>query len=474
MQMRVAIPINWRKPRRQKPGKLLLNLRADRRKQSGVPMISPTRPGRARLEISHGIRQRRRAFPRTGTESQMQPDAQPRIPQRNPFCLLHFNAMNHQTCLRQSARLILRLDGFVDRVARPKIVAGQDQSRHSPPTESSVTRMENFFRNQIVVVTGARGFIGSHVADQLVKCGARVRGITRSLQAPRGKNAAELEWYQGDVTDVETLRKPFADARYIFHVAGDYRFWARNPETIYRNNVSGTENVLQLASETSAERIVVTSTQGVLEPGTLEKPGNETRRISSVHGPYKSSKLAAHDLVRRHVENGAPIISVLPGAPIGENDLRPTPTGAVIVQFLRGKLPLLARTGLSFVDVRDCARGHLLAMVHGKIGDDYLLAGRNLWLGEFLQLLAPYSNHAVPTRYAPIWLSRIAAFANENWHRLIRSDAEPFITMESVRMSERPYFFSSEKAMRELHYTLSPLENAVERAVRDFTDRGIL
>ena len=135
---------------------------------------------------------------------------------------------------------------------------------------------------------------------------------------------------------------------------------------------------------------------------------------------------------------------------------------------------MLARTGLSFVDVADVARGHLLALAHGKMGQDYLLAGRNLWLQEFLQLLAPYAKHPVPTKYAPVWLSRIAAFGSESWHRLIRSDADPFITMESVRMSERPYFFSSAKAMRELGYTLSPLENAVERAVQDFRHRGVL
>ncbi|HEX8372442.1 MAG TPA: NAD-dependent epimerase/dehydratase family protein [Chthoniobacterales bacterium] len=360
-----------------------------------------------------------------------------------------------------------------------KIVAGDEQSCHfrthyNTPSTEMENLFRDLFRDQVVVVTGARGFIGSHVADQLVQSGAHVRALTRSLQAPRGKFAAALEWFEGDVTEIETLRKPFADARYIFHVAGDYRFWARDPQTIYRSNVAGTENVLQLAGTVGAEKIVVTSTQGVLEPGTLENPGGETRRISAVHGPYKSSKLAAHDVVQKHLAQGAPIVSVLPGAPIGENDLRPTPTGAVIVRFLKGQLPMLAQTGLSFVDVGDVARGHLLALAHGKTGQDYLLAGRNLWLQEFLQLLAPYAKHPVPTRYAPVWLSRIAAFGSESWHRLIRSDADPFITMESVRMSERPYFFSSAKAMRELGYTLSPLENAVERAVRDFRHRGVL
>ncbi len=333
--------------------------------------------------------------------------------------------------------------------------------------------MENLFSDQVVVVTGARGFIGSHVADQLVRAGARVRGITRALAAPRG-NTAELQWYAGDVTQPETLEVPFRDARYVFHVAGDYRFWARNPQDIYASNVAGTENVLQLASKIGVEKIVVTSTQGVLQPGTLENPGDETRLVSVHHGPYKSSKLAAWKVVQRHLQRGAPIVSVLPGAPIGENDLRPTPTGAVIIQFLRGKRPMLARTGLSFVDVADVAQGHLLAMSQGKIGEDYLLAGRNLWLGEFLQLLAPWSRHPVPKKYAPHWLSRIAAAGCEMWHQIRHCDDEPFITRESVRMSERPYFFSSEKAIRDIGYRLSPLEMAVERAVRDFTRRGML
>ena len=334
--------------------------------------------------------------------------------------------------------------------------------------------MENLFRDQVVVVTGARGFIGSHVARQLAECGAHVRAITRSNETR--KNPFEFQWYQGDVTEPETLRKPFADARYIFHVAGDYRFWARDPSRIFANNVAGTENVLELASKVGAEKIIVTSTQGILEPGTLENPGDESRRIdpANLHGPYKTSKVAAAEVVRRFVSEGLPIISVLPGAPIGENDLRPTPTGAVIVQFLRGNLPLLARTGLSFVDVHDCARGHLLALAHGRVGEDYLLAGRNLWLHEFLQLLTPYSKFPVPNKYAPFWLSRVAAQASEMWHRFSGSDAEPFITTESVRMSERPYFFTSDKAIREFGYKMGPLENAIERAVKDFRNRGAI
>jgi len=336
--------------------------------------------------------------------------------------------------------------------------------------------MENLLRDQIVVVTGARGFIGSHVAAQLLGAGARVRGIARSLAAPRGTIADGIEWHEADLTRPESLVAPFRDARHVFHVAGDYRFWARDPQSIFRNNVAGTENLLRRAAEIGAEKIVVTSTQGVLAPGTLDHPGDETRRISpkSLHGPYKSSKLAAWQVVQRHLARGAPIVSVLPGAPIGENDLRPTPTGAIIVRFLHGRLPMLARTGLSFVDVADVARGHLLALENGRIGEDYLLAGENLWLKDFLARLAPWSRHPVPTRYAPIWLSRLAAAASESWHSLARSDSEPFITRESVRMSERPYFFSSEKAARELGYTLSPLENAIERAVRDFADRGVI
>ena len=334
--------------------------------------------------------------------------------------------------------------------------------------------MENVFRDQVVVVTGARGFIGSHVARQLAECGAHVRAITRSTDEQ--KNPFEFQWYQGDVTEPETLQKPFANARYIFHVAGDYRFWARDPSRIFANNVAGTKNVLELAAKVGAEKIVVTSTQGILEPGTLEKPGNETRRMNpgQLHGPYKTSKVAAAEVVRRFVSEGMPIVSVLPGAPIGESDLRPTPTGAVIVQFLRGKFPLLAHTGLSFVDVNDCARGHLLAVARGRVGEDYLLAGKNLWLREFFLLLAPYSQFPVPTKYAPIWMSRIAAQVSEMWYRISGSDAEPFITTESVRMSECPYFFSSDKAVRELGYTLSPLENAIDRAVQDFKKRGVV
>lgn len=333
----------------------------------------------------------------------------------------------------------------------------------------NTSELSRLFQGQKVVVTGARGFIGSHVARQLHAHGAKVRGLTRSLRAPRPADFPDIEWIEADLVHAP-LEVVLKDCRYLFHVAGDYRFWARDSTEIVRNNVLATDRLLTAASNARVEKIVATSTQGILTPGTLTAPGDETRSVDphSLHGPYKSSKLAAWQCVEKHLGKGLPITTVLPGAPIGEDDLRPTPTGAIIVRFLNGQIPLLARTGLSFADVQEVARGHLLALAHGCIGDRYLLAGHNLWLREFLTLLAPWSRHPVPRKYAPLWASRLAAAASETWHSLIRSEHEPFITRESVRMSEQPYFFSSQKAITALGFTLAPLEPAITRAVESF------
>jgi dihydroflavonol-4-reductase len=332
--------------------------------------------------------------------------------------------------------------------------------------------LREFFAGQQVLVTGASGFIGWHVADQLVRVGARVRALVRPATL---RNEEAFEWFEGDLLRRDSLDAAAKDCRYVFHVAGDYRFWARDPAEIFANNVQGTINLLEAASAAGAEKIVNTSTTGILEKGTPDRLATEERLASpaSFTGPYKRSKFEAFREAQKRADAGWPIVTALPTAPIGRHDLKPTPTGMIIVQFLNGRIPMLARTGLNFVDVRQCALGHLLALVRGQPGERYLLGGTNLWLGEFLQKLEPFGKHRAPRLHAPHWLSYATACVTETVARF-SPGRQPFVTRESVQMSRGPHFSSNEKAERELGYEMIPIEEAIRDAVNDFAARGMV
>ena len=332
--------------------------------------------------------------------------------------------------------------------------------------------LKEFFAGQQVLVTGASGFIGWHVADQLVRAGAKVRALVR----PATKRSDEaFEWFEGDLLRRDSLEAAAKDCRYVFHVAGDYRFWARDPAEIFANNVQGTINLLEAARSAGAEKIVYTSTTGILERGTLDRLATEERLASpaSFKGPYKRSKYQAFLEAQKRAEAGWPIVTALPTAPIGPHDLKPTPTGMIIVQFLNGRIPMLARTGLNFVDVRQCAIGHLLALTRGQPGERYLLGGTNLWLGEFLKRLEPFGKHRAPRRHAPHWLSYATACVSEMVAGFSQN-RQPFVTRESVQMSRGPHFSSNDKAERGLGYEVIPIDNAIRDAVNDFAARGMV
>jgi dihydroflavonol-4-reductase len=332
--------------------------------------------------------------------------------------------------------------------------------------------LKEFFAGQQVLVTGASGFIGWHVADQLVQAGAKVRALVRPATA---RSEEAFEWFEGDLLRRDSLEAATKDCRYVFHVAGDYRFWARDPAEIFANNVQGTINLLEAARLAGAEKIVYTSTTGILEKGTPERLATEARLASpsSFKGPYKRSKFDAFREAQKRAEAGWPIVIALPTAPIGPHDLKPTPTGMIIVQFLNGRIPMLARTGLNFADVRQCAAGHLLALLRGQPGERYLLGGSNLWLGEFLQKLEPFGKHRAPHLHAPHWLSYATACVSETVARF-SPGSQPFVTRESVQMSRGPHFSSNEKAERELGYEGIPIDAAIRDAVTDFAARGMV
>jgi dihydroflavonol-4-reductase len=332
--------------------------------------------------------------------------------------------------------------------------------------------LHHFFVGQLVLVTGASGFIGSHVASLLVQTGAHVRALARST---KGRSDNAIEWVEGDLLHRESIDAAMKDCRYVFHVAGDYRFWARDPREIFANNVQGTINLLEAAKRRGVEKIVCTSTTGILEQGTPERLATEERLASpsQFKGPYKRSKFRSYIEVKKRADAGWPIATTLPTAPIGPNDVRPTPTGMIVVAFLNGRIPLLARTGLNFVDVRHCALGHLLSMTRGKCGERYLLGGTNLWLRDFLKRIEPYARYRTPRFYAPHGLSFLTACASETAARLW-PNWTPFVTRESVRMSRGPHFSSNAKAENELGYVpTSSIDQAIHDAVEDFVARGL-
>ena len=332
--------------------------------------------------------------------------------------------------------------------------------------------LHHFFARQHVFVTGASGFIGSHVASLLVQTGARVRALARST---KGRGDSAIDWVEGDLLCRDSIDAAMKDSRYVFHVAGDYRFWSRDPREIFANNVEGTINLLEAAKHRGVEKILCTSTTGILEPGTSERLATEERLASpsQFKGPYKHSKFRSYLEVKKRADAGWPIVTTLPTAPIGPNDMRPTPTGMIVVAFLNGRIPLLARTGLNFVDVRRCALGHLLSMVRGKSGERYLLGGTNLWLCDFLKRIEPYARYRAPRFYSPHWLSFLTACASET-AALLSPNWIPFVTRESVQMSRGPHFSSNAKAENELGYApTSSINHAIHDAVKDFVARGL-
>jgi dihydroflavonol-4-reductase len=332
--------------------------------------------------------------------------------------------------------------------------------------------LHHFFGGQYVFMTGASGFIGSHVASLLIRAGANVRALTRSTKRRRDSS---IDWVEGDLLRRDSIDAAMKDCRYVFHVAGDYRFWARDPREIFANNVQGTINLLEAAKRRGVEKIVCTSTTGILEPGTPERLASEERLASpsQFKGPYKRSKFLSYLEVKKRTDAGWPIATTLPTAPIGPHDLRPTPTGMIVVAFLNGRIPLLARTGLNFVDVRHCALGHLLSMARGQSGERYLLGGINLWLRDFLKHVEPYTRYRTPRFYASHWLSFLTACASETVAQLW-PNWTPFVARESVQMSRGPHFSSNAKAENELGYVpTSSIDLAIHDAVEEFVARGL-
>jgi dihydroflavonol-4-reductase len=324
------------------------------------------------------------------------------------------------------------------------------------------------------LVTGASGFVGSHVARQLVSAGQSVRVLVR-----RGSNLAALgglhvECFEGDLRDTSSLERAMLGVRRVYHVAADYRLWTPRPEEIYETNVEGTRRLLAAAKNAGVERIVYTSTVATIAvPRHGALPNEDTRAtLDEMIGHYKRSKFLAEQVAVEAAAAGVPVVIVNPTAPVGPWDWKPTPTGRIILDFLKGKMPAYVDTGLNVAPVEDIAAGHLLAAEKGRIGERYILGARNMTLKQILDALSAITGRPAPRVRLPHAVALAAGYADQLFSRL--AGREPQIPVEGVKMSRHRMFVESDKAARELGYNPTSVEAALERAVRWYEEHGYL
>lgn len=318
------------------------------------------------------------------------------------------------------------------------------------------------------LVTGASGFLGWHVARLLVERGDSVRALVRS-----GSRVPDLavETVTGDLRDPESISRAVAGCAALFHVAADYRLWAKDPAELYRSNVDGTRNVLEAAKKASVARIVYTSTVGCIGMPDAAL-GNEDTPVSleDMTGNYKRSKFMAEQVALEYARGGLPVVIVNPTAPIGDHDFKPTPTGKVVADFLAGAMPAYIDTGLNVLDAGDCARGHLLAFEHGRIGQRYILGGENLTLAQILFKLAEITGRKAPKTQIPYAVAYTAGMFSTALARV--TGHAPRVPIDAVRMAKKKMWVSTEKASRELGFHAGPSDIALSHAVEWFRTRA--
>ncbi len=324
----------------------------------------------------------------------------------------------------------------------------------------------------MILVTGASGFVGGHVARSLVEEGAPVRVLLRKSSSTAAIEDLKVEEAAGDLTDPASLRKAVAGCEMVFHVAADYRLWVRDPSAMYAANVDGTANLLDAAAEAGVKRIVYTSTVGCMGWPADGSPASEDTPVAleDMVGHYKRSKFLAEQAALERARRGVPVVVVNPTAPVGEGDVKPTPTGRFVLDFLRGRMPAYIDTGLNLVDVRAVARGHVTAACRGRVGERYLLGGRNMELREILATLARLSGRRAPSLRLP-WVVAYAAAAAENAVARVTGH-EPRLPLDGVKMARHKMYVASDKAARELGFQPGRVEDALDRAVRWFRERG--
>lgn len=326
-----------------------------------------------------------------------------------------------------------------------------------------------------VLVTGANGFVGAAVVRALLADGEAVRAFVRASSDRRNLEGLDVDVAEGDITVPDTLRQAVRGCRAVLHVAADYRLWVPDADRMLATNVQGSLNVLEAAAAAAVERLVYTSSVATLGLRADRGPADEETPVGldDMIGPYKRSKyLAEQAVARRAAELGLHVVTVNPSTPVGPGDVKPTPTGRIIVDAAAGRIPAFVDTGLNLVHVDDVARGHLLALERGVPGQRYILGGEDMSLEQILELVARHYGRRPPRIRLPHWLVYPVAAGSEAVSKLTKR--EPRVSMDSVRMSSKHMYFSSRKAETELGYRWRDPAEAVTDAIDWFERHGYL
>lgn len=323
-----------------------------------------------------------------------------------------------------------------------------------------------------VFVTGATGFIGASLVRELLKEGCRVRVLARPGSDRRNLRGLDVELCEGDLCRPESLASGIKGCEVVYHAAADYRLWTRTPATMYAANVEGTRAILEAALRHGVSRVVYTSSVGTLGNPGDGTPGTESTTVAfgDMVGHYKKSKFLAEREAEKFLARGLPLVIVNPSTPVGPLDVKPTPTGKIIVDFLNRKMPAYLDTGLNIIDVEDCARGHILAARHGQVGEKYVLGHENLTLRQIFAMLGKITGLPAPKVRLPYTPILMAAYVNEALSRV--TGREPLIPLAGVQMAKKFMYFDSSKAVKELGLNQRPAAEALRRAVEWFRAHG--
>jgi dihydroflavonol-4-reductase len=322
-------------------------------------------------------------------------------------------------------------------------------------------------------LTGATGFLGSHVARALADQGANLRLLVRPTSDLKNIEGLKAETATGDLRDPASLEKAMAGCEAVFHVAADYRLWLRDPAEMYRSNVEGTRAILDAARKNGVRRVVYTSSVATIGFTGNGRPADEDSPVSlaDMIGHYKRSKFMAEQLALEAGRGSMQVVTVNPTTPVGERDIKPTPTGRIVVDFLKRKFPAYVETGLNLVDVRECARGHIAALEKGTSGERYILGGENLTLKQILDKLGTISGLPSPKVKLPYFVAYLAGAVDQTVSGRMRG-REPRATVETVRMGKKKMWASSAKAQRDLGWKIIPADDALRRAIEWFRANG--
>jgi dihydroflavonol-4-reductase len=329
--------------------------------------------------------------------------------------------------------------------------------------------------HDLVLLTGATGFIGGRLLNRLSRSSLKVRALVRPASRRENLDGADAEVVVGDIRDRQSIRKSFAGCRYLFHVAADYRLWCQAGAGTFTINVDGTRQLMEEALAAGIERIVYTSSVATIARRTDSVPSDERFPLPACKaiGAYKQSKVIAEQIVLKMVaERGLPAIIVNPSTPVGPGDLKPTPTGKILVAAASGQLPVFVETGLNLVHVDDVAEGHLAALCHGKIGERYILGGQNVLFSQLLSDIAAFVGKPAPILHIP-WFAALPAACISEAIALF-SGKEPLATLTGVRMSRYPMFFSTAKAEAQLGYRARSYKDGLRDALVWFRDNGYI